>query len=1156
VTPWRYLLPTLLAAVLILPVRGSANAYIEGMRVHLDAPVVQLSPPADAEARKRAFVERHSPEQVSKLADQLFAIWDWDQKASSRMSITRRLHARKAEVTELYQQGKHQEALDAFRAYFFAKVLLLWDDEKGLVSRDFEGRFGRDFTIQNYEGNVKLLMDNIYQASTTKETVHLGKMGALRWDWQPEGLQNPWYTPQVFEYFASERNFRTLWWKFVDTGERAYLDKYLAYYDDYTLNYRFQENLNPLNLDYGKQGHGNCEHFIHAISEIASVLPQGGEGFPSTTLARILIRQLTVTLPQSLYYNREQGGNHSCGAVHVHQYLNAFLFDFKIARLLEHESRRQFEIYNTLVDLPDGSMYGRSAGYSRHEFTENSIYVKKIKEADLAWLTPSEELEFQDRLADRVFWYFNLFDASGEHVNGVSAGRRNMDFSYRVNLIAGFQPQALKDPSLQALAYAILRNQTRPDWTGKTHTNPDNPLLRGGLNAQGPPSYTSISFPYNHISIMRSGWDMDDDQTGAFLHSSEQGLDGGLFLRGKNCNSLTISAFNQALLVNGTEYAYNYVRSPIQVDGQDQFARAGITGHGRKGEHNPGLVRISPWRNHHSATFDLAEGHYGGIYSESPDHEPPLYDYEVNLRVLDHALEGEISHHRIVQLVKEAGVWFVLDVMQADRPRTYRQQWWMSRLTDKNPDGYKEESVSADPDRDMFYSHAADKANVSMYHVGPVLLGDGRQSMSYNPVKTYIKQEEWYGGYRADRRPGVEFLHLSTDWRSEAGRSQLITVIYPRRMGQSESDPTVERADNGRELTVTTNSGYRMHFSADGLESTLTVRKAGESTERGMVLTKDQSYEFTRDGDGETRVPIYRPIGEISITPNVSAFADEIAVRMSAVERDIEIRYSTDGSDPTLQSPVYTNALVLSESTTLKARAFRKGLKSMPVNRAGNTLMSRVYRASYVKDVPRQGLPAELTGELKEGLKYSYYEDEWPRLLFGAPLTEVSKEGTVEALFDTSPRSGGEDQAFAFGYEGYFRAPEDGIYTLYAPEEFYLYNPLAGYDLDVHLGFQTQWHEGVKTTPGPDTPLQQWYPGTRRHALGTWSVHLERGYHPIRVYFADIRPGGYLEYMHFKYDGVNVPGLIPRYWDGEAPVLEIAGPGLERQTIPPEYLYH
>jgi hypothetical protein len=1137
-------------------VRGNANAYIEMMTVHLDAPVTQLVPPDDAAARKKAFAGRNLPEQVKKLADQLFAIWDWDQKGSSRMAITRRLNTGKAEITELYQQGKYQAALDAFRAYFFAKVLLLWDDEKGLVSRDFEGRFGRDFTIQNYEGNVTLLMDNVYQARSSKETVHLGEMGALRWDWEPGGLQNPWYTPEVFEYFASEPNFHKLWWKFVDTGDRQYLDKYLAYYEDYTLNYRFQENLNPLNLDYGKQGHGNCEHFIHAISEIARVLPPGGDGFPSTTLARILIRQLTVTVPQSVYYNREQSGNHSCGAVHVHQYLSSFLYDFKIARLLEHESRRQFEIYNALVDLPDGSMYGRSAGYSRHEFTENSTYVNKIKKADLDWLTPSEELEFQERLADRVFWYFNLFDASGEHVNGVSGGRRNMDFSGRVNLIAKFQPQALRNPALQAVAVAILRNQTGPDWTGTVHANPDNPLLQGGLNAQEPPPYTSISFPYNHISIMRSGWDMNEDQTGAFLHSSEQGLNGGLFLRGKNCNSLTVSAFNQALLVNGIEYAYNYVRSPIQVDGQDQFARAGITGHARKGEHDPGLVRISPWRNHHSAAFDVAEGNYDGIYSESPDHEPILYHYETNLSVLKGALQGEISHHRIVQFVKESGVWFVLDIMEADRPRTYRQQWWMSKLTEKNPDGYRQEWVSADADRGMFYSHADSMTNMSMYHVGPVLLGAGAQSMSYNPVSTYIKQEEWYKGFRADRKQGVEFLHLTTDWHSEAGRSQLITVIYPRRQGQPEEDLQVERADNGREVTVTTKNGDRMHFVADGLESTLTVHNAGENIERGLVLTQFESYEITRDGKSEDRVPIYRPIGELVIRPNVSVFADEIAVSMRAAENDVVIRYTTDGSDPTLQSPLYSGGLVLSASTTLKARGFRKGLKKMPVNRAGNTLMSRVYRASYIKDPAHEGLPDELTGKLKRGLKYSYYEDKWPKLLFGAPLTAAIKTGTVDSAFDTSPGSGKEDQAFAFRYEGYFKAPEDGVYTLFAPAEFYKYNPLAGYDLDVHLGYQRRWHQGVKAQVGPDTPLQQWYPGTRRHALGTWSVFLKKGYHPIRIYFADIRPGGYLEYMHFKYDGVNVPGLIKRYWDGDVPELEIAGPGIQRGLLPREYLYH
>ncbi|MDA0991453.1 MAG: chitobiase/beta-hexosaminidase C-terminal domain-containing protein, partial [Verrucomicrobia bacterium] len=485
-------------------------------------------------------------------------------------------------------------------------------------------------------------------------------------------------------------------------------------------------------------------------------------------------------------------------------------------------------------------------------------------------------------------------------------------------------------------------------------------VLPGGANANA------------YIEMMTV--DMDDDQTGAFLHSGEQGLNGGLFLRAKNCNSLTISAFNQTLLVNGIEYAYNYVRSPIQVDGQDQFARAGITGHARKGEHNPGLVAISPWRTHHSTAFDVTEGNYDGIYSESPDHEPILYHYETNLKVLANALEGEISHHRIVQFVKESGVWFVLDIMEADRPHSYRQQWWMSKLTEKNPDGYKEEWVSADPDRGMFYSHADSMANLSMYHVGPVLLGGGKQQLTYNPVATYSKQEEWYKGYRPDRKPGVEFLHLTADWHSDKGRSQLITVLYPRRQGQGgEDDLRIERADNGKEVSVTMKNGDQIHFAADGLESTLTVRRAAEKTERGLVLADRKSYEFSRDGKSEDRSPIYRPIGELVISPEISAFADEVEVSMAAQEKDVEIRYTTDGSDPGLEAPLYSGVLSFSESVTLKARAFRKGLKAMPVNRAGSTTMSRIYRAIYLKQSAHEPLPDQLAGDLKQGLKYSYY---------------------------------------------------------------------------------------------------------------------------------------------------------------------------------------
>ena len=108
----------------------------------------------------------------------------------------------------------------------------------------------------------------------------------------------------------------------------------------------------------------------------------------------------------------------------------------------------------------------------------------------------------------------------------------------------------------------------------------------------------------------------------------------------------------------------------------------------------------------------------------------------------------------------------------------------------------------------------------------------------------------------------------------------------------------------------------------------------------------------------------------------------------------------------------------------------------------------------------------------------------------------------------------------------------------------------------VEFGFKNRYQNGKRLVSQPGDSLNRWYPATSRHAFGSWSFYLNKGYHPIRVYYADIRPGGYLEYMQFSYDGVNVPGLIKRYFDGEAPVLEMSGPGMKRRPIPADILYH
>lgn len=61
------------------------------------------------------------------------------------------------------------------------------------------------------------------------------------------------------------------------------------------------------------------------------------------------------------------------------------------------------------------------------------------------------------------------------------------------------------------------------------------------------------------------------------------------------------------------------------------------------------------------------------------------------------------------------------------------------------------------------------------------------------------------------------------------------------------------------------------------------------------------------------------------ITPDSSVFDREIKVYLGFPEKDVEIRYSKDGSEPDLNSPVFNGSITLTESSLIKVIAFRDG---------------------------------------------------------------------------------------------------------------------------------------------------------------------------------------------------------------------------------------
>jgi alpha-L-fucosidase len=151
--------------------------------------------------------------------------------------------------------------------------------------------------------------------------------------------------------------------------------------------------------------------------------------------------------------------------------------------------------------------------------------------------------------------------------------------------------------------------------------------------------------------------------------------------------------------------------------------------------------------------------------------------------------------------------------------------------------------------------------------------------------------------------------------------------------------------------------------------------------------------------------------------PTISApadiFVDVLDVTITANRDSVELRYTTDGTDPTTNSIPIRGRIHVTATAVLAARAFSNGRPVSPVS-----------RRAFTKVTPR---PVERVEGVVGGLDYEYYEGTWEKLP-DFTGSRPAKTGVVNG-FDLSPRTG--DEHFAFRYRGFIRLPKDGVYTFY-----------------------------------------------------------------------------------------------------------------------------
>jgi alpha-L-fucosidase len=163
--------------------------------------------------------------------------------------------------------------------------------------------------------------------------------------------------------------------------------------------------------------------------------------------------------------------------------------------------------------------------------------------------------------------------------------------------------------------------------------------------------------------------------------------------------------------------------------------------------------------------------------------------------------------------------------------------------------------------------------------------------------------------------------------------------------------------------------------------------------------------------------------GKIDVTnpPTIRAlqniFTESLKVSIESERENIEIRYTLDGSVPTMKSTLVVGPVTIDRTLTLTARCFRD---VKPV--------SGSVSAVFTKVEPRASVKVE---GIAPGIRYSYYEGSWSLMPDFGTLKPV-KQGVIPE-FDLSPTDLRED--FGFEYSGYVEVRETGVYGFFTDSD-------------------------------------------------------------------------------------------------------------------------
>lgn len=184
----------------------------------------------------------------------------------------------------------------------------------------------------------------------------------------------------------------------------------------------------------------------------------------------------------------------------------------------------------------------------------------------------------------------------------------------------------------------------------------------------------------------------------------------------------------------------------------------------------------------------------------------------------------------------------------------------------------------------------------------------------------------------------------------------------------------------------------------------------------GSVL--DLSMEAAPDknwGKAKEDRPAANPGKEAAMIPYLTtenrSFLHDTTVALACETKNSKIYYTTDGTEPTENSSLFTKPFTVDNSVTLKYKAYAPGLEP------SITVTSGLEKATAIA-ASENVLP---------GIEYKYYDGVFRSIWDFEKETPEKEDITPDFNLDNRMR----DEWFAMEFNGLVDIPEDGEYTFY-----------------------------------------------------------------------------------------------------------------------------